>query len=140
VLFELPVPLPPEMLAVSCDPAAVLPRFALPVPSPPPVAVPAALPFVPDMPAPEPSVSEPVPIELVADEPPAPSVALSVPPALPPLETPAPLPAEPPLSAELDAAPLDELSPEFWFVGEPAELGAAAACVSRFPPCTNVPA
>jgi hypothetical protein len=147
VLFELPVPFPPEMLAVSCEPDAVLPVFA----------VPAALPFVPLVPALEPSVLLPVPIELdvvpvvaapvaslVEDEPPAPSVALKLPPPpLPePLETPAPVPAEPPLLADTAAPPVELLWPEFSLLRDPAAAFGAADCsaLPALPPCTNVPA
>ncbi len=155
MLFELPVPPPPETLDESCDPEAVLPMFALPVPSPPPVALPAALPLVPVVPAPDPSVSLPVPIALevvpvvdepaavlVVDDPPAPSVELRLLPDPPLLETPAPLPAEPPLSAEFDAPLVDELSPEFSLVCDPADEFAddAVCCASFLPPWTSVPA
>jgi hypothetical protein len=79
---------------------------------------------------------------LVADDPPAPSVALNDAPELPPLETPAPLPAEPPLSADALAAPVEVLSPEFSFgvAAGAAPVAAVAVVWPPFAPCTSVPA
>jgi len=144
VLLVLPVPAPPSTLAVSCDPSAVEPMLALPVPSPPLVAVPAAEPFVPVVPEPEPRLLAPVPIALlvvpVDDKPPVPSVALSVAPALPLLETPAPLPAAPPLSDDAAVVAAELLSPEFSFPCELAALEPPAPDWPLLGPCTSVPA
>jgi catechol 2,3-dioxygenase-like lactoylglutathione lyase family enzyme len=150
----LPVPLPFETLDEPGVPAAVVPMFALPVPSPPPVAVPAAVPFVPVLPEPEPNVSVPVPIELDvaplspvaavldADDPPAPSVELKLESEPPLLETPALLPAAPPLSAELDAAVDAVLSPEFSFddAVEPLAFDDDPEFADDPPRFTSVPA
>lgn len=153
MLFVLPVPAPPAMLAEFWLPAAVDPTLALPVPAPPPVAVPAAEPLLPPVPAPDPSVLVPVPIELEvepaaeppaavldAEEPAAPSVALKdAPEPLPPLDTPAPLPAEPPLFADVPAAPVELLSPEFSFVCAPFPAPCDAVLRASPPPRASVP-
>jgi hypothetical protein len=85
-------------------------------------------------------VDDEPPAELVVDEPPVPSVALSVAPALPLLETPAALPAAPPLSDDAAVVAAELLSPEFSFPCELAALEPPAPDWPLLGPCTSVPA